>query len=116
MKVLNWVIFLLGLWEFGDLAALFVPDFGRIPAFLWNHIIVGLVLMIVGIWASRTKNATTVRALYWIAACAGGWLVLSSFVLRYPAIGTGFWNDLLVGGIAFVLGIWAAIASPRGTG
>jgi hypothetical protein len=43
MKVLNWIIVLLGLWEFADMAALFVPDFGKIPDFLWNHILVSLI-------------------------------------------------------------------------
>jgi hypothetical protein len=53
MKVLNWMIALLGLWEFGDIAALFVPNFGNIQPFVWNHIIVGLILMIVGVLAAR---------------------------------------------------------------
>jgi hypothetical protein len=113
MKVLNWIIALLGLWEFGDIAALFVPDFGRIPDFLWNHISVGLILMIVGIWAARTSNARTAKTMNWIAAGAGVWLMSSSFVMRYPVIHAGLWNDLIVGAIAFVLGIWAALTSPR---
>ena len=66
MKVLSWVIALGGLWEFGDIAALFVPDFGKIPAHLWNHIIVGLILMIVGAWATQTSNAGIARTLHWI--------------------------------------------------
>lgn len=53
MKVLNWMIALLGLWEFGDIAALFVPNFGNIQPFVWNRIIVGLILMIVGVLAAR---------------------------------------------------------------
>ena len=116
MKVLNWIIALLGLWEFGDIAALFVPDFGRIPDFLWNHIIVGLILMIVSVWAARTHNARIAKTMNWIAAVAGVWLMISSFILRFPVIGGGLWNDLLVGGIAFVLGVWAALTSWRSIG
>ncbi len=56
MKILNWIIALCGLWEFGDIAAVFVPGFGRLPVFLWNHIIAGLVLMILGAWAARTRT------------------------------------------------------------
>ena len=56
MKVVNWLIALLGLWEFGDIAALFVPGFGHVQAFVWNHIITGLLLMIDGTWAARTSN------------------------------------------------------------
>ena len=116
MKVLSWIIALLGLWEFGDIAALFVPDFGKIPAAIWNHIIVGLILMIVGVWAARTRNPVTAKTMNWIAAGAGLWLLVSSFVLRYPVINAGLWNDLIVGAIAFVLGVWAAITSSRVTG
>ena len=116
MKVLNWIIALLGLWEFGDIAALFIHDFGKIPDFLWNHIIVGLILMIVGVGAARTSNAGTAKTMNWIAAGAGIWLMISSFILRYPVINVGLWNDLIVGVMAFVLGIWAALTSPRVTG
>jgi hypothetical protein len=102
-----------GSWEFADFVALFVPDFGKIPDFLWNHIFVGLILMLVGVGAARTRNASTAKTMNSIAAGAGLWLMVSSFVLRYPVIHAGFWNDLIVGAIAFVLGIWAALTSPR---
>jgi hypothetical protein len=115
MKVLNWIIALLGLWEFADIAALFIPDFGKIPDFLWNHIIVGFLLMFVGVWAARTSHANTARTLNRIAAGAGVWLMISSFILRYPVVDAGLWNDLIVGAIAFVLGVWAALTSPRVT-
>ena len=113
MKILNWIIALLGLWEFADIAALFVPDFGKIPDFLWNHIIVGFLLMLVGVGAAWTSNASTARIMNWLAAGAGLWLMISSFVLRYPVIHAGLWNDLIIGAIAVVLGIWAALTSPR---
>ncbi len=115
-KVLSWIIALLGLWEFGDITALFVPDFGKIPAVLWNHIMIGLILMIAGVWAARTGNPITARTMNWIAASAGLWLMVSSFVLRYPNINAGLWNDLIVGMTAFVLGVWAAITSSRVAG
>jgi hypothetical protein len=113
MNVLNWIIVLLGFWEFADIVALFVPDFGKMADFLWNHILVGLILMLVGVGAARTSNASTAKTMNWIAAGAGLWLTVSSFVLRYPVIHAGLWNDLIVGAIAFVLGIWAAVTSRR---
>ena len=113
MKVLNWIIALLGFWEFADIAALFVPDFGRIPYYLWNHILIGLLVMLVSVGAARTSHASTARTMNWVAAGAGLWLMLSSFVLRYPVIEVGLWNDLLVGAMTCVLGIWAALTSSR---
>ncbi len=109
MKVLSWLIVLCGLWEAGDIAAPFVPGFGNVPAFLWNHIIVGILLVIAGAWSALTSSAGTARTLHWISAVAGAWLVIASFILRSPAITAGLWNDIIVGGIVFILGVWAAL-------
>ncbi len=116
MKALNWIIALLGLWEFGDIAAPFVPGFGQVPAFLWNHILVGLVLMVCGVWAARTASPRTARTLDGIAALAGAWLVLASFLLGNPAAHLGLWNDIAVGAIVVILATWSAIASSRTAG
>ena len=113
MKVLNWIIALLGLWEFADITALFVSDFGKIPAYLWNHIIIGLLLMLAGGWAARTSSARTARTLNWIAAGAGLWLMISSYILRYPTVSVGLWNDLIVGAMVFLLAVWASRTSQR---
>ena len=115
-SVLNWIIALCGIWEFGDIAALFVPGFGHIQAFVWNHIVVGLILMIAGVWAALTRDARTARTLDWIATAAGGWLVIAPFILGLPEIAAGLWNDIIVGGIVFILGAWAALKSPRVAG
>ena len=116
MKVLNWIIALLGLWEFGDIVAPFVPGFGTVQAFVWNHVIVGMILMIVGAWAALTSNVGTAKTLDWIAAVAGVWLIIASFVLGDPVIAAGLWNDIIVGVIVVILGVWAALASPRVAG
>jgi hypothetical protein len=116
MKVLNWIIALFGLWEFGDIAALFVPGFGNIPVYVWNHIIIGFLLMIVGVWVARSSNVVIARTMNWIAAGAGLWLVISSYILRHPVLDAGFWNDVIVGVIVLILGVWAALRSSRVAG
>jgi hypothetical protein len=116
MKVLSWTIALLGLWEFADIAAIFVPSFGTIPGFLWNHIIAGFLLMLAGARAARTHSARTARSMHWTAAGAGLWLVISSFILRSPLVPVGLANDLIVGVMAFILGAWSALVSRRETG
>jgi len=113
MKALNWIIALCGLWELGDTVLPFVIGFGKVQAFVWNHIIVGMVLVLAGARAARTSNLRTARRLDGIAAVAGGWLMIAPFVLGIPEIAAGLWNDLIVGGIVLVLGAWAALASPR---
>jgi hypothetical protein len=116
MKVLNWIIVLLGLWEFGDIAALFVPGFGMIPVFVWNHIVVGMVLMIAGAWAALTRDAGIAKTMNWLVVAAGVWLIISSLILRYPNLTVGLWNDVIVGVLVSILGVWAAFTSLRGAG
>ena len=116
MKLLNWIIALCGLWEFGDIVAPFIPGFGHVQAFVWNHIIVGIILVIVGPWAALTSHVGTVRTMDWIAAAAGVWLVIASFILGNPFMAAGLWNDIVVGAIVLVLGVWGALSAPRVAG
>jgi hypothetical protein len=115
LKVISWMIVFCGLWEAGDIAALFVPDFGHIQPFVWNHIITGIFLMITGVWAARTWNAGTAKTLHLLAAAAGVWLLIASFTLGNPMIAVGIWNDIFIGVIVLILGVWAALAAPRAT-
>ncbi len=116
MRVINWILALCGLWEFGDIAAIFVPGFGNIPAFVWNHIAIGLIWMVAGVWAARTGSRGTASTLSWVAAIAGAWLVMASFVLRNPAVSPGLLNDVIVGVVVFFLGAWAGLAARRTAG
>jgi len=115
-KVLNWLIALCGLWEFGDIALPFVIGFDQVRSFVWNHILVGLILMLAGARAARTDNVRTARTRDWIAAVAGVWLILATFLLRDLTITAGLWNDLSVGVIVVILSVWAALALPRDAG
>jgi hypothetical protein len=114
-RSIHWSIALGGLWEFGDVAAFFVPDFGAVPAFLWNHIGVGLALMAVGGWAALTQRAATARRLDWAAAAAGGWLLVSAPALGGAVQPGGVWNDVIVGGLVVGLAL-AAQARLRRNG
>ncbi len=113
LKVLSWLIALCGLWEFGDILAPFVPGFGAVPAYLWNHIIVGAILMLAGAWAALTRDAGTAKTLTWIAAVAGLWLIMASFILGNPAIAPGLWNDIAVGVIVLVLSLTSRLLMRR---
>lgn len=112
-KVAGWIIALCGLWEAGDIAALFVPNFGQIPAFLWNHILVGVFLMVAGVWIARTRNAATARTMCWLATGAAAWLIIAALIFGNPANAAGFWNDVIVGMIVLSLGIWTAFAITK---
>jgi hypothetical protein len=116
MKILNWLIALCGLWEFGDIALPFVIGFDQVRSFVWNHILVGLILIFAGARAALTGNTRTARALDWVAVITGVWLILATFLLRDLPITAGLWNDLIVGVIVITLGVWSALTLPRETG
>lgn len=116
MKVLNWIIALCGLWELGDIVLPFVIGFGNVKAFVWNHILVGMILVLTGARAALTSNVRTAKTMNWIAAGAGVWLIIAPFLLGTPEIPAGLWNDIIVGVIVLILSIWAALALPRVAG
>jgi hypothetical protein len=116
MKILNWLIALCGLWEFGDIVLPFIIGFGQVRSFVWNHILVGLILMLAGARAALTGNVRTARTMDWVAAVAGVWLILATFLLRDLTITAGLWNDLIVGAIVIIFGVWAALAPSRAGG
>lgn len=113
MKVLNWLIALCGLWEFGDIALPFVIGFDDVQSFVWNHILVGLILMFTGVRAAQTRDIRTARTMDWIAVIAGLWLILATFLLRDLTMTAGWWNDLIVGVIIVILGVWSVLAPTR---
>jgi hypothetical protein len=116
MKVINWIIALCGLWEFGDIVLPFIIGFDQVRASVWNHIIVGMILMFAGARAGLTGNVRTARTMDWVAAVAGVWLILATFLLHDLTITAGLLNDIIVGVIVLILGVWAALALPRDGG
>ena len=113
MKVPSWIISLFGLWEFGDIVLPFIIGFDNVQALVWNHIIIGIILVIVGAWAGVASNIGTGKTMNWIATVAGVWLIIASFILRNRVINAGLWNDIIVGVIVLILSVWAALATPR---
>ena len=113
MKALNWIIALCGLWELGDIVLPFIIGFGNVRALVWNHMIVGMILVLAGAWAARTSKAGTAKTLDWVAAVAGLWLIIATFIFGHPVMAVGRLNDMIVGVIVLILGVWAALAAPR---
>lgn len=107
---LNWLVAVAGLWE---LVSPFVLDYSTITVAMWNAIIVGVVLIVLGAWAALYKEARTDRTLDWINAILGVWLVVSPFALGYSATVTAMWNNIIVGLVVLVLAGWAAFIVSR---
>ncbi len=110
MKALNWIIALVGLLA---IIAPFVLGFSAMTATLWSNIIVGILLIILGVWAAVSVRMSTDRTLDWINAVLGLWLLISPFVLGSSVVLAALWSDVILGIIALVLGVVAALRESR---
>jgi hypothetical protein len=72
--------------------------------------------MLVDASAGLTRHVGTAKTMGWTAAVAAVWLMIALFLLGPSEIAAGRWNDIIVGAIVFILGVWAALASPRAAG
>lgn len=109
-RVLSWLIALLGVWE---IISPFVLGYTASSIAMYDAIIVGALLLILGVWAAL-GNPGTGRTLDWINAILGLWLLVSPFILGFSALmGTATTNDVVVGIVGIILGVWAALAFGR---
>ncbi len=106
-KTLSWLVALAGAWE---VVAPFLLGFTATTAFLWDAVIIGLALVVLGVWAALSNQESTDRGLDWINAILGLWLIAAPFVLGYSGSAVPLWNDVGVGVIVAVLAGWAAVA------
>lgn len=104
-KSLSWLVAVAGLWE---VLAPFILGYSGTTVAMWNAIIVGVVLIVLAVWAARNENVDTDKILDWINAAGGVWLILSPFILGYSAVVAATWNDIIVGAVVLVLAAWAA--------
>jgi hypothetical protein len=105
---LSWVIAIIGVWE---IVASFILGYSVLSRVaMWNEIIFGVALIIFGAWSAISDSVGTDRTLDWINAIIGVWLIVAPFVLGYSALTTALWNDIIVGAVVLVLGVWAALS------
>ena len=114
-KSISWWVAVFGAWEF---LAPFILGYTAIQAAMWDAIIVGIAIAILGIWAAVSNAEDTIKTLNWINAVLGLWLVIAPFLLRYTATASALWNDIIIGIVVIVLGSWAAskVGSTSNTG
>lgn len=103
-NILNWVVAVAGLWE---LLSPFILGYSATTVAMWNAVIVGLLLLVLGAAAALYENVSADRTFDWINAVLGLWLIVSPFALGFSAMPVILWNSIIVGVIAVVLGLWA---------
>lgn len=110
---LNWLVAVAGLWQ---LVSPFILNFTARTTAMWNAVVIGLVLIVLGVWAALNKEARTSRTLDWVNAILGLWLVASPFVLGYSDMATAMWSSIIVGLVVLVFAGWAAFTAGKNVG
>ncbi len=96
-----WINFVLGVWL---IIVSFISGItASHSASMWNHIIVGILLVIFAYLATKAK-----KSMCWINVIAGLWIFISAFT----GAATSQANYLIVGIIVAIVGLWAALSKP----
>ncbi len=109
---LSWLVVIAGIWT---IISPFILGFSSAATPLYNNVIVGIVLVVLGAWAALSHAVTTERTLDWINVIVGIWLLISPFVLAFSAMTNPMWNNVIVGIITIILAAWAALSFRRPT-
>lgn len=75
-----------------------------------NDIVLGAVIAVLAFIRALVPGAQTVW-LSWLNALLGVWLIIASFVLGYGGVART--NDIILGIIVLLLGIWSAAGTAR---
>ena len=105
-KALSWVVALAGAWE---VIAPFVLKYTSTSSAMWDAIIIGLAVVVLGVWAALSSGESTVKNLNWVNAVLGAWLIIAPFILSYSHTATAMWNDIVIGVVVLALAAWAAV-------
>jgi len=113
-KWISAIIALLGAWMLVQAVLLDV-----VVTQFWNDILVGALLLAVGgyNYYRRSNEAIASVGAAFIAALLGAWLIAAPFVLGADTGATetvndlAFWNDVIVGLAALLLGAYSAYAA-----
>jgi hypothetical protein len=105
-KTLSWLVALVGLWVIISPFALGTTHTTKV---LWNEIVVGGLLLILGASAGLATSRRIVTGINWLNVALGIWLIISPYVLSYSSVSTTTFNDIYSGAVALVLAGWAAL-------
>lgn len=112
MRGLNWVIVVVGILT---IIAPFVFGFSAIATPYISNLIVGVLFVIFGLVTALSGNLGTDRTLDWIVAVLGLWLIISPFILGLTTMVAAQWSNVVLGLIALVFGVWAAMTERQAT-
>jgi sulfite exporter TauE/SafE len=93
---------LLGIWI---IASPFILTFTDNSSALWNDIIVGAVVLILGLVRLSSTRMTSWAS--WVNLILGLWMVVAPYVLTYSDITNALWNNIVLGIAVAILAAWS---------
>jgi len=98
-----WMNAILGLWF---IVAAFIIA-GSKTANITNGLVIGVVLLILGIWAAVSYKCWK----NWVVAIIGVWMIVSGFWFPANYVASAA-NDIIGGAVIIILSIWAVFSRP----
>lgn len=95
----------LGIWV---LISPFVLGHSQSNAFLWNNIVLGIVIGILAL--VRSSGADPRGGTSWLNVLLGIWLIISPFVLGFSHLLAPLWNNVIVGIVVALVALGSATA------
>jgi hypothetical protein len=77
---------------------------------IWNTCILGIVVIIL---AAIRLNTVGTQPLSWLNCLCGVWLIISPFVLHYSGYVSPMWNDIILGILVVLFGLWGALGTTN---
>jgi hypothetical protein len=99
---------LLGIWI---IASPFVLAFTDNTTALWNDIIVGAVVLILGLVRLEGTRITSWAS--WGNLILGIWLVIAPYILTYSDLTKALWNDIVLGIAVAILAAWSIFSTHQ---
>ncbi|NLU66152.1 SPW repeat protein [Streptomyces sp. HNM0574] len=86
---------------------------GSQPPLVAHNLVVGAALALLAL--GFTIAPERMGGLSWAMSAVGVWMVLSAWIVGTSPDAGVLWNNIVIGGVAFCLGIACAVAARRGS-
>lgn len=100
----DWLNVVMGLWL---VLAPWVLGYSTSATSVWNARIVGIIIILIALWAMATPDTLNIE---WLNVVAGAYLLISSFWMD-RGMTVAFTNHLIVGLAVGILAYWARSAT-----
>jgi hypothetical protein len=85
-----------------------VLGYAALVAPFWNTLLVGIAVLLVAAVRLGTPAAI---GLSWVNFLLGIWLIISPWVVGFTAASTAMGNDIVLGILVGIFGLWAALGT-----